>query len=229
MAAMPTPAYGQLLIYRIIISYNTLMARSPTAFTQRQIGRPREFDMDQVLDAAVQVFRERGYNATSIADLRAAMGLTAGSLYKAFKDKRAIFVAALDRYIASREAALARCLSQAHTGRERILATLRSYADTAHDAEGRRGCMVLGGLTDIDTFDPALARRFHQALARTERRFVEFIEQGIRDGSLPNHLDAPSTARYLLCVVEGLRVLGKRGARADEINAVVDRAMHALR
>ncbi|MGH8146131.1 MAG: TetR/AcrR family transcriptional regulator [Rhodanobacteraceae bacterium] len=205
------------------------MAQSARKFTQSQIGRPREFDMDRVLDAAVQVFRARGYNATSIADLRAAMGLTAGSLYKAFKDKRAIFIAALDRYIASRDESISRHLRNTRTGRERILALLRSYADVSHDAEGRCGCMVLGGLMEVDTFDVALARRFHQALAQVERRFGEFIELGIRDGSLPNHLDPRGSARYLLCVAEGLRVLGKHGARVDDIEMVVDLAMGALR
>lgn len=204
------------------------MTFSSTSSHQRQIGRPREFDMEQVLDAAVLLFRERGYNGTSIADLRAAMGLTAGSLYKAFKDKRAIFVAALERYLTSREMALQGRLNEARTGRQKILAMLRCYADVSHGLEGRRGCMVLGGLTDVDTFDGALAHRFFQALAGIEQRLAGFIQQGIRDGSLPSGLDACSSARYLLCVMEGLRVLGKRGAGAQEINLVVEQAMRAL-
>ena len=196
---------------------------------QRQVGRPREFEMDEVLDAAVQVFRERGYNATSIADLRAAMGLTSGSLYKAFEDKRAIYMAALDRYVASRNESITRRMGKADTGREQIRAVLLSYADVSHGEEGRRGCMVLGGLMDVDTFDAALARRIHEALARVEQRFRKSMTVGIRDGSLPRHLDARGSARYLLCVAEGLRALGKHGASASEIEAVVDQAMQALR
>jgi len=195
---------------------------------KRHVGRPREFDMDKALDAAMLVFRERGYNATSIADLRAAMGLTAGSLYKAFKDKRAIFVAALDRYLESRGVALSRWLAPTRTGREKILATLHCYAEVSHDAEGRRGCLVMGGVTDIDTFDTKLAHRFRQALAQIEHLFADFVELGIQDGSLPNHLDVQASARYLLCMVEGLRVLGKRGATSREIGAVVEQTMRAL-
>lgn len=194
----------------------------------RHVGRPREFDMDEALDAALGVFRKRGYNATSIADLRAAMGLTSGSLYKAFKDKHAIFVAVLDRYIAARDAALAARLASARTGREKVLAMLRSYAEVSHDAEGRRGCLIVGGLSDIDTFDEPLALRFRQSLSRLERLFADFIEQGIRDGSLPERLDPQASARYLLCVVEGLRVLGKRGARKSEVDAIVVQTMQAL-
>jgi TetR/AcrR family transcriptional repressor of nem operon len=65
--------------------------------TGRVRGRPREFDMDDALDQAIRIFRERGYNATSIGDLTDAMGLASGSLYKAFKDKREMFLAAFDR------------------------------------------------------------------------------------------------------------------------------------
>lgn len=184
--------------------------------------------MEQVLDAALLVFRERGYNATSISDLRAAMGLTAGSLYKAFKDKRAIFIAALDRYIQSREAELARHLASARTGREKVLATLRCYGDVSHNIEGRRGCLVLSGLTDIDTFDAKLAHRFRQALSRIEQLFANFIEQGLQDESLPDHLDVETSARYLLCMVEGMRVLGKRGANENDIEAVILQTMRGL-
>jgi AcrR family transcriptional regulator len=204
------------------------MDAHPNMPAARSVGRPREFDMDEALDAASRVFRERGYHATSIADLRAAMHLTAGSLYKAFKDKRAIFVAVLDRYIASRDAALAGWLASARTGREKVLAALRSYAEVSHDAEGRRGCLIVGGLSGIDTFDEPLAQRFRQSLSRLERLFAGFVEQGIRDGSLPARLDPQASARYLLCVVEGLRVLGKRGAGEDEVEAIVAQAMQAL-
>lgn len=185
--------------------------------------------MDLVLDGAVRLFRERGYNGASVADLCAVTGLTAGSLYKAFQDKRGLFVAALDHYVARREAALAKRLSKVHRGREKILATLHSYADVSYGSEGRIGCMVLAGLTDADTFDAALADRFRQAISSLERRFCNFIEQGIEDASLPGHLDASSTAQYLVCVAEGLRALGKRGAKRSEVHAIVEQSMRALR
>jgi len=65
-------------------------------------GRPREFDMDSALDGAIRVFCERGYHATSVGDLTAAMRLATGSVYKAFRDKHAVFLAAFERYAAVR-------------------------------------------------------------------------------------------------------------------------------
>lgn len=205
------------------------MIRNPPSATCRLPGRPREFDLDRVLDAAVRVFRERGYHATSIADLRRAMGLTAGSLYKAFGDKRGVYVAALERYLRDRESALTTYLAGADTGKDRVRALLQGYAAVSHDAEGRLGCLVLGGVTDIDTFDAGLAEHFRAALSRLENRFAAALEQGIADGSVASDLDVTASARYLLCVVEGMRALGKRGATMPEVDAVVEQAMRALR
>ena len=63
------------------------------------VGRPRQFDVDQTLDAAMRAFWARGYEATSMADLMAATGLHKGSLYQAFGDKHALFIEALKRYL----------------------------------------------------------------------------------------------------------------------------------
>src|SRR5215471_21492094 len=87
-------------------------------------GRPREFDMDAALDKSVRVFRERGYHATSISDLTQAMELASGSVYKAFKDKRAVFLAAFDREAIVRWEKLRRLLSTAKSGRDRVLVAL---------------------------------------------------------------------------------------------------------
>src|SRR6201991_2848414 len=71
-------------------------------------GRPREFDIDAALDKAVTVFSERGFHATSIVDLTGAMELASGSVYKAFKDKQSVFIAAFDRLQTARDETLRR-------------------------------------------------------------------------------------------------------------------------
>src|SRR6267378_8683733 len=98
------------------------VAISSTASRGR--GRPREFNMDAALDKSVRVFRERGYNATSIADLTRAMELASGSVYKAFKDKRAVFLAAFDHEARRRWEQLRQIISAAKSGRDRIQAAL---------------------------------------------------------------------------------------------------------
>lgn len=112
-------------------------------------GRPREFDTDAAIDSALLVFRERGYHATSIKELSDATGLTAGSLYKAFGSKNGLFLAAFDRYTRTRSAALRQRTEAARSGRDKIAAVLRFYAESSHGPEGIRGCLVVASATEL--------------------------------------------------------------------------------
>src|ERR1700759_11394 len=105
-------------------------AKVPQEFV-RPRGRPREFDMDEALDQAIRVFCEQGYHATSIGDLIDAMGLASGSIYKAFRDKRAVFLAAFDRYKSLRNDKVDRAARTAKSGRERLRDVLALYADSS--------------------------------------------------------------------------------------------------
>src|SRR6202012_4548440 len=96
------------------------MRHAQQALPARGPGRPREFDMDEALDKAVRVFCERGYHATSVGDLTDAMELASGSVYKAFKDKHAVFLSAFDRYKAVRDQKLRAATGTTGSGRERL-------------------------------------------------------------------------------------------------------------
>src|SRR3984893_18323031 len=112
-------------------------------------GRPREFDVDDALDKAARVFREKGYHATSIADLTEVMELASGSVYKAFRDKQAVFLAAFAREGMKRGEALRRVLSAAKSGRDGIRGALMFYAECSYGLEGKRGCLVVGGAAEL--------------------------------------------------------------------------------
>ena len=184
--------------------------------------------MDSALDAAILVFRERGYHAASLGDLGAAMRLTTGSIYKAFTDKQAIFLAAFDRYVAQRDAQLAPLLEAAPNGFEKLRRVLHFYADLSYGAEGRRGCLVVGSATDLATFDPEIAGRVTAALKRVENRLRELIRTGQSDGSISSGIDAEVSARALLCLLEGLRVIGKLGRTRGEMISAADHALRML-
>lgn len=191
-------------------------------------GRPREFAVDDVLDKAIVIFSELGFHATSMARLTDALGITEGSIYKAFKDKRGIFLAAFERYVSQRNARIAREVAGARTGRECVEAILSLYAQYSHGAAGRRGCLVVGSAVDMASTDAEMAKRVTSVLKVHEKRLVETIRQGQEDGSISSRLDAESTARLLLCVVQGMRVLGKTGRSHGEMMGVVENALELL-
>ncbi|MBK1666356.1 TetR family transcriptional regulator, partial [Rhodospirillum rubrum] len=192
-------------------------------------GRPREFDLDVALDGAIVAFCERGFHANSITQLSEAMGVGTGSLYKAFPDKRGLFLAAVERYAALRGAELDAVLDTVEGGRERLHAALTFYAATPHDGDDRKGCLLVNAATESATFDTALANRIRDCLSLTESRLAGLIAEGQSDGSIDQTIDGPATARLMLCLIHGLRVAGQVGMPPIGVAALVDAAMRTLR
>ncbi|OAF15908.1 TetR/AcrR family transcriptional regulator [Bradyrhizobium neotropicale] len=188
----------------------------------RAPGRPREFDMDTALDRAVRVFRERGYHATSIGDLTAAMRLATGSVYKAFRDKRAVFLAAFERYTARRQEQTRSAAAEGNNGRERVRNVLRSYVEHSRGSEGRRGCLVVGSAIELSALDSEIGARVIAQLRSNENFIASLIREGQADGSIPGSVAADDTARLMICITQGLRVVGKARLplEADRLVAV---------
>ncbi len=201
---------------------------SPSYPTARSPGRPREFDIDEALDKAIRVFCERGYHATSIGDLTEAMELTQGSIYKAFKDKRAVFLAAFDRNKLVRTEKLARAIAPGRTGLERVRNALAFYVESSQGAEGLQGCLVVGSAAELAIFDSEVAQRIEASFDRNEKLMEELIEEGRADGSIPARIDSKATARLMLCLLQGMRVVGKTGRTRAEMAAVMEVAMRTL-
>jgi AcrR family transcriptional regulator len=196
--------------------------------TARTAGRPREFEIEAALDKAIVVFSEQGYHATSIAELKDAMGLTAGSLYKAFKDKKAIFLASFDRYKQVRNAALAEAISVGGNGRDRMRLALHYYANSAHGELGRRGCLVVGAAVELALFDLETDRRVKLSQARIEGLFENLVREGQADGSISDRTDPEVTAQFFYAVIQGLRIAGKAGQGQERAIATVETALRIL-
>lgn len=196
--------------------------------TPRPAGRPREFDMETALDKAIIVFTERGYHGTSIGDLSAAMGVTAGSLYKAFADKKSIFLAAFDRYKQVRNGLRDEAIAPGRNGRERIRLLLHFYADGAHGENGRRGCLVVGAAVELALFDAEADARVARSQAGFEMLFERLVREGQADGSIGAHIDPPVTARLLYAVIQGMRVIGKSGQDFGRALSIADAALKIL-
>lgn len=167
--------------------------------------------MSTVLDGAIRVFRERGYNATSVVDLAQATTLAAGSIYKAFKGKRELFLAAFDRYVEEGDASRRLVLSAAGNGRDRLRKLLELYAASSSGSEGKRGCLVVGSATELATLDAGTARHVRAACARSEQFLVSVIRDGQADGSIAADIDSEVAGRLMLCIIQGMRVIGKTG------------------
>ncbi|MDW5316671.1 TetR/AcrR family transcriptional regulator [Rhizobium sp. PL01] len=206
----------------------SMKTMTETTQDQRPRGRPREFDADAALERAIDVFSVRGYHGTSIGDLSDAMQLTPGSIYKAFKDKRGILLAAFDRYRVLRSTKLKAAIAPFLLGRDKISAALQFYAEAAHGELGQRGCLVIATAAELAASDPVAAERVDVAHATNEAVIKDCILLGQADGSVSADIDAAGTARALLCLLQGMRIVGKTGRSRAEMMAVADVAMNLL-
>jgi TetR/AcrR family transcriptional repressor of nem operon len=170
------------------------------------LGRTPEFDQEQVLDAALQAFWRKGYEATTLPDLLEATGLARQSLYNTFGDKRALFLASLRRYT---DVGLGR-LSEALEGGS-VRAAIRAVFENAlHCPNPGQGCFLVNAAAELLPRDAEVGRLVASSLARQERALAEALRRGVRQGELdlaPRRIE--QTARFLVGALQGLRVMVK--------------------
>jgi AcrR family transcriptional regulator len=189
-------------------------------------GRPRSFDLDQTLDAAMQVFWRKGYEGASLSDLTRTMGINRPSLYAAFGDKETLFRKALDRYTAGPAAFVAEALKQP-TARIVTEQLLRGAADLLTDPHHPTGClMVQSALVcgeAADCIRQELASRRLAGEAAVRRRF----QRAKAEGDLPSDSNPADLARYVVTISQGMAVQAAGGASRVELQRVVETAMRA--
>ncbi len=182
------------------------------------MARPREFEEEKVLDAAVDCFWRRGLEATSMRDLSEATGLNQPSLYNAFGDKRALFATSLERYATrSMRERIAR-LERTHSPKDAIRAFFRELVSRTLSDPDRRGCLIVNSALEVAPHDAGLRAVIASYLGEIEGFFSRCLEQAHRDGDLAPALDPTDTARLFLAILLGVRV----AARAKPDRALLE-------
>lgn len=190
------------------------------------IGRPREFDIDTALDAALNVFWRKGYEGTSLPDLTHAMGINRPSLYAAFGNKESLFRKAVDRYIEGPGSHVREALQQP-TARAVVERLLSGSIDLTTGPRTPRGCfLVQSALVCGEESDP-LRREVARKRARLQVLLSERFERAVTEGDLPPETNAADLARYVATLTHGLAVQAATGATRDELVRVAEIALHS--
>lgn len=182
-------------------------------------GRPRAYDPDEALEAALEVFWTKGFAATSLHDLRHATGMNRPSLYAAFGDKKAIYRRVLQRFRDRMWATVSPVLRDAPDIEAGLtgyyLAMLQHYfsGDT-----GARGCLAFSTAAVEAAGDPDVRADLGRILAETDEMFTRWFERAIRDGELPKTVDASQLAWLATAVQHSLSLR----ARSGEDRAVLE-------
>ncbi len=173
------------------------------------MARPREFDEEAALDAAVAQFWSHGYEASSVRDLAATMGMTGASVYNAFGDKRDLFLRAFVRYVEGGFRDRVRRFEHRLPPRDAIVAFFAEIVRlTVADAR-RRGCLIVNAAVELAPHDAAFQAIVESILEDVEAFFLRCVEAGQADGSIPRALVARDVARMLFTMLVGLRVLAR--------------------
>jgi AcrR family transcriptional regulator len=197
------------------------MKRNPVT---RPLGRPRSFDLDRALEAAMKVFWRKGYEGTSLTDLTKAMGINRPSLYAAFGDKETLFRKVLACYETGPAAYFSEALNQV-TARAAVQQLLRRAVDVMTASCNPRGCLLIQGVLTCSGHGSDLRNDLMGRNAAGEKALRQRLERARREADLPPDTNSADLARYVMTVLRGLAVQAAGGATRQQLRRVVDTAM----
>lgn len=188
------------------------------------MGRRREFDVNQALDAALAVFWRKGYEGASYTDLTQATGVERPALYSAFGNKETLFLRALERYYDHHLSFFPAAL-ELPTSRQVALHILRSAVELNTRYPEHTGCLgIHGALAGSDDAEP-IRQALIAARAAGEAALRERLERAQREGDLPATANCSVLAAYVCAVLHGMAVQAKAGFDRGMLEMVVDQAM----
>jgi TetR/AcrR family transcriptional regulator, transcriptional repressor for nem operon len=190
--------------------------------------RPRRFEEQDVVDRAMELFWKQGYEATSVADLTAGLGVHPGSLYRTFGDKHALFVRALARYRETQAQALAPTLLEGGPVLPRIRAVLVGFIELAAKQEKPQGCLAANSVGELLPGDADVARGVAGVLSDVEDGFLQGLRAAASQGEIADDLDLPGWAATLTMLTQGLQVVAKVDPDPCRLIQGVDAALAAL-
>ena len=189
-------------------------------------GRPRNFDRNLALDQAMRVFWEKGFVATSMADLTSAMGIAPPSLYAAFGSKESLFAEALDRYEAKLRILTAEIFDTDQPLRAQIESSLWLSA-RVEDKTNPSGCMVMMACEQRAELSADLGERLMTKRLLGARLLQERLERAVAEGELAQGTDVAALTQFYATLQRGLAVGRKTGGTAGELEASIQMAMKA--
>lgn len=187
------------------------------------MARPKEFNKDEAIDAAIEVFRRGGYEAASAATLTAAMGIGRQSLYDTFGDKWGLYLAALERYVFREVEAHRTALRGGPRAMDGIVALVQRVV-----REARAPCLGLSAICEFGTAHADVVKIRVRAGSALREALEARVRDAQADGAVAGGLDAGQVASFLAAQVAAIRMAGRAGAPRAELEALGTLALRAL-
>jgi AcrR family transcriptional regulator len=201
-----------------------IMIAMENAVPRRRHGRPLSFDREAALGTAMLLFWRHGYEATSVAQLTQAMGITPPSLYAAFGDKRRLFRAAVQRYMTGART-VEQIIGEAASARDAARELMMAAAIGNTGETTPPGCLLASALVSGSAEEAELREELAAIRRDIEALLQSRIAQDVAEDRLPSGCDAGALAGHTLAVIQGMSTLAKDGADRDKLLRIVDTAM----
>lgn len=189
------------------------------------MARTREFDIDEAVQKAMEVFWRRGYEGTSVQDLAEATGLGRGSLYAAFGSKQGLYELALQRYVRLTTDATQESLLRRVPLRQVLHDLLLGRIDDALTTPDRPGCLLVMAITERLPHDPTTKDIAHNAIKALQDSFRATLYLARSMGELPGEIDIPGLSDFLVTTIQGLRIMSAACPDKRILEKIVDTAL----
>jgi len=190
--------------------------------------RPKEFNPDDAIEKAMQVFWHKGYEATSMEDLLSAMDLNRGSLYDTFGDKRQLFLKVIDRYCHGFVGEKFSLLDQPGPALPTLRRFIHGMIEGGLADPQRRGCLIANTVMELAAHEQDIAGKVCHAMKMGEDAFFKILTRAKEQGELAKDKDPRALARFLTTMMQGTIMSIKAGASADVVKQTAETALSIL-
>ncbi|MBZ4033283.1 TetR/AcrR family transcriptional regulator [Flavobacterium sp. 17A] len=192
------------------------------------MARTKEFNEDQALDKAIEIFWHKGYNGTSAQDLVNHLGLSRSSLYDTFGDKQKLFVKSLKRYQKQNHDVLIELLENAPNIKTAFTEIFKQAVIESLQDRITKGCFMVNSSVELAMHDPEIAKIVHDNQKTVEDIFSKAIKKGQDLGQISDKQEARSLARFIFNNYSGIRVLARTGERDKQVYDDILKSIFAL-
>ena len=197
-------------------------------FNLNVMARTKEFNEDQALDKAIEIFWHKGYNGTSAQDLVNHLGLSRSSLYDTFGDKQKLFVKSLKRYQKQNLDSLNELFENAENIKTALTEIFKQAVIESLQDRITKGCFMVNSAVELAMHDPEIAKIVYDNQKVVEDFFCNTVKKGQDLGQISDRLDARSLARFIFNNYSGIRVLARAGEKDKQVYDDIVKAVFSV-
>jgi len=192
------------------------------------MARTKDFDENEVLTKAIQLFWYKGYNGTSMQDLVDGLGISRSSLYDTYKDKHTLFLRALESYQNTGARKIQEIINNSGSAKETVKKLLEFAINELLGDKQHRGCFMVNAEVEVAPHDQEVNNLVCKNDQQMEAAFYQVIQKGKDSGEIKNNQDVRALARFIFNAVKGMRVTAKSAADKTVFDDIIALTVSAL-